>query len=87
MSCGITPISPNLESADRIVGGRRSVAGSWPWQCSVRKRGNLLHGHLCGGVLINDQWILTAAHCFRKYVKKTDIFSMGVFWVNMQLHG
>lgn len=66
VSCGLTPIRPELRSEDRIVGGRRAVPGSWPWQCSLRRRENPLYGHLCGAVLINEQWILTVAHCFRQ---------------------
>ncbi|GFS92246.1 enteropeptidase [Trichonephila clavipes] len=64
--CGLTPISPDLGNNDRIVGGRAAVPGSWPWQCSLRRKGNNLYGHLCGAALVNDQWALTAAHCFRK---------------------
>ncbi|GFS76777.1 ovochymase-1 [Nephila pilipes] len=63
--CGLAPISPDLGNNDRIVGGRAAIPGSWPWQCSLRKKGNSLFGHLCGAALINDQWALTAAHCFR----------------------
>ncbi|GIZ03614.1 enteropeptidase [Caerostris extrusa] len=65
--CGLTPIPPDIGNDDRIVGGRAVVPGSWPWQCSLRKKGNSLYGHLCGAVLINDQWVVTAAHCFRGF--------------------
>ncbi|XP_035222508.1 serine protease 30-like isoform X2 [Stegodyphus dumicola] len=65
--CGITPISPELGNGDRIVGGRPAVPGSWPWQCSLRRKGNTIYGHLCGAVLINNQWLLTVAHCFRDF--------------------
>ncbi|XP_070566764.1 transmembrane protease serine 9-like isoform X2 [Ptychodera flava] len=43
----------------RIVGGANAVLGMWPWQVSLYKSG----GHYCGGVLLNNRWIITAAHC------------------------
>ena len=44
----------------RIVGGMEAKPHSWPWQMSLRK---VDYGHWCGGSLINDQWIVSAAHC------------------------
>ncbi|XP_015818761.3 chymotrypsin-like protease CTRL-1 [Nothobranchius furzeri] len=51
--CGIAPLNT------RIVGGDNATSGSWPWQVSI----HYSTSHICGGTLINDQWVLTAAHC------------------------
>ncbi|KAJ3640209.1 hypothetical protein Zmor_003523 [Zophobas morio] len=59
---------PRVGALGRIIHGKQSVRGAWPWQVSLQ----LLHpqfgflGHWCGGVLISPEWLLTAAHCINK---------------------
>ncbi|XP_067827015.1 transmembrane protease serine 4-like isoform X2 [Heptranchias perlo] len=47
-------------ASDRIVGGTDANIEDWPWQVSLKYNNQ----HLCGGSVINSQWIVTAAHCF-----------------------
>lgn len=49
----------------RIVGGRESSLGAWPWitLLFIDVHGNGVRSPLCGGALITPQHVLTAAHC------------------------
>lgn len=48
--------------SERVVGGKASQPGAWPWVATIYRNG-LFH---CGGVLINPEWIITAGHCVDK---------------------
>ncbi|KAM4706681.1 atrial natriuretic peptide-converting enzyme [Discoglossus pictus] len=52
---------PAARMTKRILGGRTSRPGRWPWQCSLQSEPS---GHICGCVLIGKKWVLTVAHCF-----------------------
>uniref|UniRef100_A0A8C2I361 Si:dkey-78l4.5 n=1 Tax=Cyprinus carpio TaxID=7962 RepID=A0A8C2I361_CYPCA len=43
-----------------IVNGREAKPHSRPYMVSIQ----LMRKHDCGGFLISDQWVLTAAHCW-----------------------
>lgn len=47
------------QSYNRIIGGAECVPNSQPWQVSL----HYFDQHACGGVLIDENWVLTAAHC------------------------
>ena len=47
----------------RIVGGKPADKGEWPWMAALLRGGD---DQYCGGVLITNQHILTAAHCVDK---------------------
>ena len=54
--CGTRPAVDDYHS--RIVGGVNADLGEFPWIAAVE-----MGGYFCGGTLINNQWVLTAAHC------------------------
>ncbi|XP_054477327.1 transmembrane protease serine 9-like [Anoplopoma fimbria] len=62
---------------DRIVGGYRCEAHSQPWQVSLN-----LGYHYCGGSLINDQWIVSAAHCWQNPYSQIAILGDNHIWMN-----
>lgn len=67
---------------DRIVGGRKSEPGEFPFQVRLNIRSRRGSG-ICGGVILDERHILTAAHCMTACVSQhlttTTIENSGVF--------
>ena len=63
--CGVRPIREGRDREARIVGGKETQFGDWPWQVLVKESTllGLFTKDKCGGVLISDRHVLTAAHC------------------------
>ncbi|XP_075046986.1 trypsin-like [Mixophyes fleayi] len=49
----------NGQVYNRIIGGAECLPNSQPWQVTL----HYFDEHVCGGVLIDENWVLTAAHC------------------------
>ncbi|XP_049643535.1 kallikrein-5 [Suncus etruscus] len=56
----------NDNNSNRIVNGTDCEKNTHPWQAALLLDANRLY---CGGVLVDPQWLLTAAHCHKKNVK------------------
>ncbi|XP_004439588.1 PREDICTED: prostasin [Ceratotherium simum simum] len=57
-----------MASQARVTGGGSAAPGQWPWQVSITYDGT----HVCGGSLVSEEWVLSAAHCFPREHRKED---------------
>ncbi|KAJ6633964.1 Chymotrypsin-1 [Pseudolycoriella hygida] len=52
-----------------IVGGRTAQPNTYGYQASLRYATEAIEFHFCGGSIISDKCILTAAHCYEVLTK------------------
>uniref|UniRef100_T1IX45 Peptidase S1 domain-containing protein n=1 Tax=Strigamia maritima TaxID=126957 RepID=T1IX45_STRMM len=69
----------NYFPSSKIVGGEESKFAKWPWQVSLRYRKQTLFSHSCGGVLLSNNWVLTAAHCVHLKPSRDLLVRLGEF--------
>ena len=63
IDCGLSMINDSATASDF---GQDSEPGDWPWMAHITLIGKDVDTNSCGGFLISDSHILTAAHCFDK---------------------
>lgn len=68
--CGTAQAKPQ----SRIVGGQDALYGEFPWQAHIK-----LNRQQCGGVLLNNFYVLTAAHCIYKVPLEEIKVLLGVY--------
>ncbi|KAK7132398.1 hypothetical protein R3I93_018821 [Phoxinus phoxinus] len=64
-NCGERPERVNKHRKPRMIGGENVDVNVWPWQVSVLYQPNSSapFSQVCGGAIIDDYWIMTAASC------------------------
>lgn len=69
--CGL-----NAKEQVRIVGGRDADTHEWPWMAALLRTGSTQY---CGGVLISDRHVLTAAHCVEGFTADSITVRLGEY--------
>lgn len=69
------------ENSEKILGGIESKAGDWPWMTAIlyANQADLYNAQFCAGVLIQDTWILTAAHCVSGQTASAINVAVGIY--------
>lgn len=68
----------------KVVGGKSAAPNSHPWQVSlgVSWVPDQREAHFCGGALLSDMWIVTAAHCVRGLLTEDYLIVAGTVILN-----
>ncbi|KAL0123016.1 hypothetical protein PUN28_007566 [Cardiocondyla obscurior] len=51
----------SISGEERIINGNDADINSYPYIVSLKNNGE----HMCGGSILNENWIVTAAHCVK----------------------
>ncbi|NWV42889.1 ACRO protein, partial [Grantiella picta] len=56
----------SADGISHVVGGTSVQPGAWPGIVSIQATWENGTWHMCSGVLLSSQWVLTVAHCFAR---------------------
>ena len=65
--CGV-PLNQGKDG--RVIGGEDAARGAWPWQAAlerIRNPSETQYNHNCGGSILTNDYVLTAAHCVNTF--------------------
>ena len=64
----IQRVAESKPASDRILGGNRTTLAANPWQVALVWSGSRdnMRAQFCGGVILSNEWVLTAGHCVSK---------------------
>nr|P84033.2 RecName: Full=U21-ctenitoxin-Pn1a; Short=U21-CNTX-Pn1a; AltName: Full=Proteinase PN47 [Phoneutria nigriventer] len=67
-----------------IVYGTVTTPGKYPWMVSIHERVKDVMKQACGGAILNENWIVTAAHCFDQPIilKDYEVYVGIVSWLH-----
>nr|XP_027237414.1 transmembrane protease serine 12-like [Penaeus vannamei] len=75
-ACGVTVAMETKKSVSadqRIVGGVSTKKGDFPWMAHLKITASHSIEYMCGGSLVTDSLIISAAHCFEYDVLYVDV--------------
>merc|ERR1719188_596850 len=67
------PESCGVRQTGKIVGGMETQINEYPWMALLRRIFSEDGRFFCGGSLISENWVLTAAHCLRGTLKPDSV--------------
>ncbi|CAL4110551.1 unnamed protein product, partial [Meganyctiphanes norvegica] len=83
VSCGQ---SRSFNVDERIANGNPTISGKYPWMVHLKFFSTFHDKNLrCGGSLVSNRWVLTAAHCFR-YLEPHITVYVYIGYVNLKQH-